>query len=394
MLTKSLKSVLIAFLLMLIVSPLYSQDAEKENKKDKIVWEFETLNIVKTSTVKSQDRTGTCWDYATVSFIESELLRMDKGLFDISEMFIVRNAYPVKARKFVLYHGKNNFAQGGQAHDVMNVIRDHGMLPESIYDGLNIGLDKHNHSEMDAVLKAMMKVVISKKGGQITPRWPEAIEGVLDAYLGKTPEEFSYNGVQYTPKTFAEDIGINPDNYIELTSYSYYPFYEECLLEVPDNWSMDPYYNLPIDELLEVMYAALEDGYSMVWDGDVSDKYFTHKNGVAYVPEVKWARYDEESEKEYISHYNKEVAEVTQADRDKAFFNQTTTDDHLMHLVGVTKDQFGTKYFITKNSWSQKSNDFGGYLNMSEKFIRLRSIAIMVHKDAIPKKIAKKLGLK
>jgi len=393
MFIKSLKTALIASFLMLIILPVFSQE-EKEKKETKISWKFDTLSIVKAGTVKSQGRTGTCWDFSTVSFIESELLRMDKGLMDISEMFIVRKAYPIKARKYVFFHGKNNFAQGGQAHDVMNVIREHGMVPESVYSGMNIDLDIHNHGEMDAVLKAMMNAVISKKGGEITPRWPEAIEAILDAYLGKAPNEFSVDGKQYTPQTFASDMGINPDNYVELTSFGYYPFYEKCLLEVPDNWSMDLYYNLPIDDLMDVMYAALEKGYSMVWDGDVSDKYFTHKNGVAYVPAVQWDRYSDESENSYIGRFQKEVAEVSQDDHDKTIYNQSTTDDHLMHLVGVTKDQFGTKYFLTKNSWSDKSNSLGGYLNMSDKFIRLRTIAIMVHKDAIPKNIAKKLGIK
>ncbi len=392
MFIKSLKTLVISLFLILIVLPLYSQD--KKEKKDVVIWEFDTLSIVKSGTVKSQDRTGTCWDFGTVSFIESELLRLNKGLFNISEMFIVRNVYPVKARKYLLLHGNYTFAQGGQAHDVMNAIRLNGMMPESVYHGMNIGLDIHNHGEMDAVLKAMMKAVVSRRGGEITPRWNEALEGVLDAYLGHIPEEFSFNGKQYTPQSFAKDMEINPDNYVELTSFSYYPFYEKCLLDVPDNWSMDPYYNLPIDDFMEVMYNSLENGYSIVWDGDVSDKYFSHKNGVAYVPEVKWQRYSEESEKEYIARYQKEVAEVTQEDHDKSIYNQTTTDDHLMHLVGITKDQFGNKYFITKNSWSAKSNDFGGYLNISDKYIRLRSIAIMVHKDAIPKNIAKKLGIK
>lgn len=391
MFKKLLKKAFTGIFLLLLVLPAFSQE---EKEVEKISWEFDTLVKVKAVNVKSQGRSGTCWDFATVSFIESELLRMDKGFMDISEMFFVRKVYPVKARKYVFFHGKNNFAQGGQAHDVMNAIRKNGMLPESEYKGLNIGLNTHNHKEMDAVLKAMMNAVISKKGGQITPRWSEALESVLDAYLGEAPKEFLYDGKNISPQEFAADMGINPDNYVELTSFSYYPFYEKCLLEVPDNWSMDPYYNLPIDDLMEVMYTALENGYSIVWDGDVSDKYFTHKNGVAFVPKVEWQKYSGETEKKYLARFHKEVEEITQSDRDKSIYNQLTTDDHLMHLVGVTKDQFGNKYFLTKNSWSAISNDFGGYLNMSDKFIRLRTIAIMVHKDAIPKKISKKLGIK
>lgn len=363
----------------------------KEKKESRA---FDTLYKIETTSVKNQNRTGTCWDFATTSFIETELIRKGFGPMDISEMYFVHKIYPVKARRYVLLHGRYNFSQGGQAHDVMNAICDHGLVPESVYTGMNIEEDKHNHKEMDAVLKAMLKAVVSRKGGQITPRWPDAMEALLDAYLGKTPETFQYGDEKITPQQFAQKLDLNPDDYVELTSFSYYPFYEECILEVPDNWSMDTYYNLPIEDLMEVMYHAIEHGYSIVWDGDVSDKYFSHKNGVAFVPEIKWQKHFDDDLDDYLKVYQKEVDSITQKERDKTIFNQSTTDDHLMHLVGITKDQYGNTYFLTKNSWSEVSNDFGGYLNMSDKYMRLRTIAIMVHKDAIPKVIAKKIGLK
>ncbi len=382
---------LIAFFSFAIAMPLLAQEENDENEK----WEFDTIALVKNTSVKSQDRTGTCWDFSTTSFIESELLRKGKGRHDISEMFFVRYSYPVKAQKYLFFHGKHQFAQGGQAHDVMDVVRDFGMIPEEIFNGMNINEDAHNHKEMDAVLKAMMKAVVEhQRGVNITPRWNQALEGILDAYLGEVPEKFEYNRQEFTPKSFAQEMGINADDYIELTSFSYYPFYEECILEIPDNWSLAKYYNLPIDDFMAVIYHALENDYSLVWDGDVSDTYFTHKNGVAYVPKEKWNRYMDESEGKFVGRYHEEVDVVSQADRDQTIYNQSTTDDHLMHLVGVSQDQHGTKYFITKNSWGTKGNDLGGYLHMSDKYVRLRTIAVLVHKDALPKNIAKKLGIK
>lgn len=228
-----MKTFLLGVLLVIFLSQGYSQNEKRE---------FETIVNIETTPVKHQALTGTCWDFATISFVETELIRMNKGSYDLSEMFYVRNIYPQKARKYVFYQGKFNFGQGGQAHDVMNGIRDFGIVPESVYNGMNIETETHNHSEMVAVINGMLDAVIRKRGGEITPRWMDAVEAVLDIYMGKIPEEFVFNGKHYTPKTFAETLNFNPDDYIELTSFGYYPFYKKCMLELPDNWSMDVIY--------------------------------------------------------------------------------------------------------------------------------------------------------
>lgn len=390
LLMKNIYKIITISLLVCFTLSSFAKDKKKkkENKR-----EFKTQISLDATSVKDQNRTGTCWDFATISFIESELLRMGKGHIDLSEMFIVRYAYPTKARRYLMLHGNYTFAQGGQAHDVTDVIKMYGMMPEVAYNGLKIKEAKHNHGEMDAVLKAMMKAVVSRRGGTITPVWNKAFNEVLDTYLGEVPNSFEYDGRTYTPKSFQDELGFNPDDYIEFTSYSYYPMNETCQLEVPDNWSMSPYYNVSIEDLMTIINNSFENGYTVAWDGDVSDAYFSHKNGVAFVPKTPWKKEMDISKDNFIKEIQEEK-EVTQADRDETFFNYTTTDDHLMHLTGIVQDQNGAKYYVTKNSWDTDSNKFGGYLNMSEEYIKLRTIAIMVHKDAVPAAIKATLGIK
>jgi bleomycin hydrolase len=386
---KNIYKILTISLLVCFTFSSFAKDKKKkENKR-----EFKSLISLDATDVKSQGGTGTCWDFATTSFIESELLRMGKGAIDLSEMFTVRHVYPVKARRYYMMHGNYTFAQGGLAHDVTNAIKLHGMVPEVVYDGLQINESRHNHGELNAVLQAMMKAVVSRRTGAKTPVWDDVINKVLDTYLGEAPESFEYEGKTYTPKSFQEELGFNPEDYVEFTSYSYYPMYETCQIEVPDNWSMSPYYNVPMDDFMAVLYNSLENGYTVAWGGDVSDTYFSHKNGVALVPQTPWTKEMKVSKDAFIKDLQEEK-EVSQADRDETFFNYSTTDDHLMHLTGIVQDQNGTKYFVTKNSWGVDSNEFGGYLNMSEEYVKLRTIAFMVHKDAVPAALKAKLGIK
>jgi len=357
--------------------------------------------------VKNQYRSGTCWSFATTSFIESELIRTGKGTFDLSEMLFVHQAYINKATHYVRLQGKANFGPGGQAHDVMDVIRTTGLIPDEAYPGLNIGEAKHIHGEMDEVLKAMLDAVISNKNGKLTLIWMDAYKAVADIYLGAVPANFTYAGKSYTANSFRDMNAFNPDDYLEITSYTHHPFYTKFSLEIPDNWSMGEYYNLPIDELMEVVNNALQSGFTVAWDGDVSDKGFSHNNGVAVVPNIsltdmenseksKWEKLTEKERSRQLYSFTKPVPEkkVTQEMRQNAFDNYSTTDDHLMHLTGIVHDQNGTRYYITKNSWGAESNEFGGFLNMSESYLRLNTIAIMVHKDAIPKSLAKKLAIR
>lgn len=351
------------------------------------------------SPVKDQFASGTCWSFATISFIESELLRLTKDTFDLSEMFFARKAYEAKAVQFVRLHGTANFGQGGQAHDVMNIVKANGIMTEAEYSGLANGQTKPSHAELEAVLTAMVGAVAKNPGGKLSPEWINAISGVLDVYMGKIPQSH--------PESDRLKGKINPDDYVEITSYTHHPYYSSFTLEIPDNWSGGSYFNVSPDELVEIMDYSLQSGYTIAWDGDVSDKGFSHKNGVAIVPEVnidnitgteknKWEKLTEKERKAQLYTFEKPVPEktITAATRQTAFDNYSATDDHLMHITGTVKDQDGNRYFRTKNSWAADSNSDGGYLNISEAYIRLNTIAIMVHKDAIPKEIKKKAGIK
>ena len=330
---------------------------------------FKPVTELKATSVKNQARTSTCWCFATTSFIESELLRMGKGEYDLSEMYIIRYNYIDRLKDNYLRQGKGNTGEGGLSHDWMKVFTESGIVPDEIYDGLNYGSPTHNHGEMNSFLKALAETAIERKNE--SPQYKSIIESILDSYFGTVPESFTYKGNIHTPKSFAQSLGISPDDYIEITSMTHFPFYTRGVLEVPDNWRMKSFYNVPLNELIEIMDHALNNGYTVNWDGDVSETGFNHKKGVAVHPE----------------------STVTQEMRQKGYENFSTTDDHLMHITGITKDQNGAKYYITKNSWGPESNSYGGYLNMSEQYVRAKTIFIMVHKNSIPPVIKSKLGI-
>jgi len=370
-----LKIVGIALSGMLMISNVQAQE-----KEEKSAFEFTPVHDIKTTPVKSQDRTGTCWSYSTTSFLETEVIRQGGPELDLSEMYFVRFAYPEKARRYTFVHGKGNFSEGGQAHDVMNVLKAHGMATEEAFPG-RIDLTKpHNHSELASTQSALLDNFMKQRKARPSKQWTEVLTAVLNIYMGELPETVELDGKDLSPVVFAQEMKINADDYVELTSYSHHPWYSAFSLELPDNWSHDEYYNLPLDELMQVMNHALENGYSFVWDGDVSEKFFQHKKGAAIVPEAEDAEMKPQAEKE-----------IDQAIRQEAFLSWNSTDDHLMHITGLSKDQEGTAYYKTKNSWGDKSNEFGGYLYMSESYMRLHTVAIMVHKDALPKAIAKKI---
>lgn len=388
---KDMNRILLVLFLML-PGVLFSQKKKNKNEEEE-GYKFEKLYEVKYTPVKDQHISGTCWSFAATSFIESEALRLGKEELDLSEMYFVRFAYSDKINLYVRYHGNATFGQGGQAHDVMNVIRKHGIVPEDIYPGLEYGESKHYHSEMEAMVGAMADVVIANKNKRLSSKWKPSIEATLDNYLGIPPKKFKLLEEPIDPKRYqSEYVGINPDDYIELTSYSHHPFYEAFDLEVPDNWSHDLYYNVPIDDLMAIIENAFKNGFSVCWDGDVSEKTFSHKKGVAIIPEKNYEDMSDDEKKAIWKAPIKE-REVGQDLRQITFDNYVSKDDHLMHLVGIYKDQNGTKYYKTKNSWDTDSNDFGGFLQMSESYVRLKTIAIMVHKDAIPEEIRLKLDL-
>ena len=369
-------------------------------------YQFTEVVTVPATPVKNQAATGTCWCFATTSFMESELLRMGKGTYDLSEMFIVRQKYKNQLQDNYLRRGNGNIGQGSLSHTFMNAYRQVGIVPEAVYTGINYDSERHNHSEMVRYMHAIADVAVKTK--QRSPEYDKLIANLFDTYLGKLPEKFTYKGKEYTPKSFAESLGLNMDDYIELTSFTHHPYYVKFDVEVPDNWEHSLMYNLPLDEMMETVDYALTNGYTVCWDGDVSEKGFSFTNGVAINPEVKKvedlsntdrARFEKLGEKERLEEVFKferpyPEIKVTPEVRQAGFESFVTTDDHLMHVTGITKDQNGTKYYITKNSWGTDRNKFGGYLNMSESFVRAKTIYVMVHKDAIPKAIKIKLGIK
>lgn len=358
------------------------------------------------SPVKNQYRSGTCWSFSSLSFMESELMRMGKGEYDLSEMFVVRNAYAEKAEKYVRFHGEFNFGGGGAFHDATHVMKQYGMVPEEAYPGLLEGEEDHIHGELDAVTLAFVETIIKNRNKKLSPAWKKAYNGILDAYLGEYPESFTYNGKSYTPRSFADELGINPDEYVEIGSYTHHPFYEQFVIEIPDNWMLDPVYNLPLDEMMEVIDHALNSGYTVAWGSDVSEKGFSWKNGVAIVPDddltdlegtekEKWEKLTDKEKTDAIYSFDGPVKEkvITQEIRQEQFDNYQSTDDHGMHITGMATDQDGKTYYKVKNSWGHDGHIYDGYFFASKAFVELKTIDIMVHKDAIPDHLKEKLGM-
>lgn len=389
-------------MLSLFKLQLHAQDTLR-NKKDG-GYKFTVVKNLDATVVQDQSRTGTCWSFSALSFLESELIRTGKGKINLSEMYVVRKAYEDKAEKYVRMNGTINFGQGGAFHDIPYVVKKYGIVPEANYNGLNYGEEKHNHSELESVLKAMLDAVIKNSQGKLTTSWKPAVNAVLDAYLGKVPETFTYNGLTYTPKSFAEFLGLKMDDYAVLTSFTHHPFYESFGFEVPDNWLWGTALNLPLDEMITTLDNSIKNGYTIAWAADVSEKGFNYREGLAVVPEnedqIKKKGADNKhfndagSEKSgNIFEYPGAEKKVTQEMRQLAFDNYQTTDDHGMHITGIVTDQTGKKFYVVKNSWGTANNDCDGFFFASEPYVRYKTMNIMVHKDALSKDLKKKLKL-
>ena len=383
-----------------------SAQEKKEGEKEK-AYQFTAIKDIPCTSVKDQYRSGTCWSFSGLGFLEAEMLRLGKPSVDLSEMFVVYHAYSDKAVKYVRMHGSLNFGGGGAFHDVTNVIRNYGIVPDEVYKGLNYGEEKHVHGEMDRILLDEVKSVVDNPNKKLTTAWHDVIDGTLDTYLGKLPETFKYQGKDYTPKSFAKEyVGLNMDDYVEISSYSHHPFYEKFIIEVPDNWAWDEVYNVPLNELEEIIDNSVNNGYTVAWAADVSEKGFsTSQKGVAVVPVVdkanmtdaeitKWEKLSEKEKNEELYKLDKPGIEkvITQELRQIDFDDYQTTDDHGMVICGTAKDQIGNLYYKVKNSWG-KYNDYDGYFYASKPYVKFKTTSIMVHKDAIPKNIRKKLNL-
>lgn len=363
---------------------------QSANSKDSFTFK-DVINIENTP-VKNQGSSGTCWSYSANSFLESEMIRMGKEPVEISQIYTARNAYIEKGINYVRMHGAITLGDGGALHDVINMFRKYGALPQSVYTGLNYGTTKNKFAEMAAINEGLLAAVVKNPNGELSPNWIKAYTSVIDTYLGEVPKNFEFKGKKYTPQTFAKEVvGINPDDYVELSSYTDHPYYDKFVLMVPDNWSLDLVYNVKLNELTDVIDNALAKGYSVGWAGDISDKGFSWKNGVAYVPAKPFADMNEEEKTSMFKGPQQEL-NVTAELRQKAFDNYDTTDDHGMHIVGLTKDQNGKEYYIIKNSWGA-TNDYKGYLYMTKNFVKLKSTAILLHKGGLPKDLAKKLKI-
>lgn len=386
----------------------FGLSAQTDPKSDEVKspYEFTAVNDIAATSVKDQYSSGTCWSFASIAFIESELLRTGKGEYDLSEMWVARNAYLDKAKKYVRMHGKAEFSQGGATHDVFNTYREYGMVPEEVYSGLQYGTKQHEHSEVEAVLKGYVKGVVANPNGRLSTAWADGIDGILDAYFGEIPETFVYNGKEYTPKSFAEELGLDMDDYVSITSFTHHPFYTQFAIEVPDNWTWGLSYNVPLEEMMAIIDNALLNGYTVDWASDVSEPGFQYFKGFAVIPagtgseasDLEWAKWDSmssNSRREMISKATEPIEEVTvtQEMRQEAYDNYETTDDHGMLITGIFKDQLGNTFYKVKNSWNE-SNLYDGYFFASAPFVAYKTMNIMVHKDAIPKDIRKKLGIK
>ena len=371
------------------------------------IYNFTVVKENPITSIKNQANSGTCWSFAGVSFLESELLKMNKGSHDLSEMYIVRRNYEDKAIKYVRLHGNLNFAGGGSFADVIETIDEYGIVPENEYRGLEYGEVNHKHGEIDHLLSAYMTGVIANKNRSLSPVWFKGFKGILDAYFGEKPESFQYEGKTITPQSYATVLGLKSDNYVSLSSFNHHKFYTQFPVEVPDNWRWASSYNLPLDEFIESIDNALMNGYTVAWATDVSEVGFS-RSGIAIVPDLEsdenagsdqahWLGLSaSERTNEVRSKIGKEVLKekiITQEARQIGYDNHETTDDHGMHIYGIAKDQNGNKFYMVKNSWGE-TGPYKGLWYVSEAFVRFKTTNITLNKAGLPNAIAKKLNIK
>ena len=388
----------------LCFSSINAQEA-KEEKKAEEGFVFTTIKENPITSIKNQNRSSTCWSFSSVAFLESELLRQGKGEFDLSEMFIVHHTMEDRAINYVRYHGDASFSPGGSFEDMVVCYEKYGMVPQDAMPGIMYGDSLPVHNELDAVAGAYVEAIGKGKFSKLTPVWKNSLRSIYDTYLGECPKEFNYNGKTYTPRTFADEVlKLNMNDYISLTSYTHHPFYTQFNVEVQDNWRNALSYNLPIEELMEVMDNAVRKGYTFAWGSDVSEQGFT-RDGIAVFPDASkgaeltgsdmahWLGLSAADKRKELTSKPLPEVTVTQEMRQTAFDNWETTDDHGMLIYGLAKDQNGKEYFMVKNSWGE-AGKYKGIWYASKAFVAYKTMNILVHKDAIPSKITKKLGLK
>ena len=369
-------------------------------------YKFTDQKVVKTVPITNQYRSGTCWCFSTLSYLEEEIMAVGGEQMTLSQMWVVRHAYFDKAVKYVRLHGNLNFAVGGAAHDVTEMIAKYGIVPREVYTGQNYGTELPEFNEIDDVLKAYVEAIVKNGNGKLTPVWQDGLNAILDSYFGKRPETFTYKGKEYTPKSFAESLPIKMEDYIEFSSYTHHPFYSTFILEVPDNWMWHSMYNLPVGEMMQVLDAALEAGRPVAWGTDVSEKGFSRTKAIGVIPEEveknsigsdaeRWGKLTDAEKQAMINNLEGPMKEktITQEMRQEAYDNYLTTDDHGMVIVGTATDQEGNPFYKVQNSWGE-SGPYKGFYYFSRPFVEYKTMDIMVNKNIVPKEILKKLGLK
>ena len=369
-------------------------------------YKFTDQKVVKTVPITNQYKSGTCWCYSTLSYLEEEIMAVGGEQMTLSQMWVVRHAYFDKAIKYVRLHGNLNFAVGGAAHDVTEMIAKYGIVPREVYTGQNYGTELPEFNEIDNVLKAYVDAIIKNGNGKLTPVWQDGLNAILDTYFGERPETFTYKGKEYTPKSFAESLPIKMEDYIEISSYTHHPFYSTFILEVPDNWMWHSMYNLPVGEMMQVLDAALEAGRPVAWGTDVSEKGFSRTKAIGVIPEEveknsigsdaeRWGKLTDAEKQAMINNLEGPMKEktITQEMRQEAYDNYLTTDDHGMVIVGTATDQEGNPFYKVQNSWGE-SGPYKGFYYFSRPFVEYKTMDIMVNKNIVPKEILKKLGLK
>ena len=398
-------SILLAFAALFAASVMADAQTKPVKFPD---YKFTVVKENPVTPVKNQYRSGTCWAYSTIGFVESEIIRLNKikdeaKYPDFSEMFVVSHSYSDRAQKYVYLDGHLTFAAGSEADDVLHVIRDYGLVPQEAMNGMNYGTELPVQAELDAVLRAYVEAVVKNPNKTLSTAWHRGFDGILAAYLGEYPETFEVDGKTYTPASYRDALKFNPDDYVSLTSFTHHPFYTKFALEICDNWRWDSAYNIPIDEFMSVVDNAVMNGYTLAWGSDVSEPGFT-RDGLAILvnSEVKstsgsdqerWVGKSSETDKAKTEIPEPVEYEATQEFRQKGFDNKTTTDDHGMQIYGIAKDQNGKKYYMVKNSWGT-AGKFDGFWYATESFVAGKSIDIVVHKDALPKDLKSKLGIR
>ena len=398
---KLLKNITLLLLAGAVATTAVAQKKKGEEKPEG--YKFTTVKANPVTPVKDQNQTGTCWCFAGISFLESEAIK--KGApadIDLSEMFVVSKSYTGRAIKFVQLDKNLHFGPGADFGDVLTVVKEFGLVPNSVMPGLNYGETGHVHGELTGVLRGYVNAVADNPNRKLSTAWVRGLNSVIASYLGEIPQKFTVDGKEFTPKSYVESLNLNPDDYIAFTSFTHHPFYGKFALEVPDNWRFTQYYNIPLEEMMEIMDYAIENGYTVGWTSDMSEKSWG-ENGLAIVPDVqanreagsdeaRWIGATKEEQNAMLYNLNAPGKEkvITQQMRQEAYDNKETTDDHAMHMFGIAKDQNGTKYYMIKNSWGE-FGDYKGHNYISEAYVKYKTMNILVNKAAVPAHILNKL---